>query len=134
MTGKGNQKAYLAEVGRPVFELLINDAEWNSLAVVNLFAIDSVLARIEDAVEMRINESPDLDSTTKQQLVLARHGQGLFRTRISEFVRAAPKRSTRRSTPATSDSFALEPARSSNQNPCLSAAITSNETSGRSSL
>lgn len=89
VSGNGNQKAYLAEIGRPVFELLtgISDFEGTPAPTARR-AEHSALARIDDAVERLITEDPGLESTTKQQLILARHGQGLFRARIFEFEKA----------------------------------------------
>ncbi|MBX5856865.1 HNH endonuclease [Pseudomonas aeruginosa] len=89
ITGNGNQKAYLAEVGQAVFELLVglSDATEIPAAVEHRAAI-SELKRIDDAIETQIAADPDLDSTTKQQLILARYGQGLFRARVSELEKA----------------------------------------------
>lgn len=89
VTGNGNQKAYLAEIGRPVFELLTGLVDFeNTLAPMTHRAVASGLTLIDDAIETQIIQDPALDSTTKQQLILARNGQGLFRTRILEFEKA----------------------------------------------
>jgi putative restriction endonuclease len=89
VSGNGNQKAYLAEIAPSVFELLTNlNAGEGSSASAALDLVDDTLAQIDDHVESRITNEPGLDTTTKQQLVLARHGQGLFRSRIFEFEKA----------------------------------------------
>ena len=85
VTGNGNQKAYLAEIGKPVFELLTGLFDFTDApAPMTHRAVDSGLMRIDDAIEVQITADPGLDSTTKHQLILARHGQGLFRLRVSE--------------------------------------------------
>lgn len=89
VSGNGNQKAYLAEIGKSVFEFLtgLTNIEGTSQPTARR-ADEPALARIDAAVEKLITEDPTLDSTTKQQLVSARRGQGLFRTRIFEFEKA----------------------------------------------
>jgi putative restriction endonuclease len=89
VSGNGNQKAYLAEIGKPAFELLTGLTDLEGVNVPMAFgAGDRALAQVDDAIETLITDDPGLDSTTKQQLVLARHGQGVFRTRIFEFEKA----------------------------------------------
>ena len=83
-SGNGNQKAYLAEIDRAVFDLLLGP----QVTLTSAAAADSGLSAIEqadNAVEARIVGDTSLDSTMKQQLVLARHGQGIFRSRLLEF-------------------------------------------------
>lgn len=84
VTGNGSQKAYLAEIDRRVVELLLDSD--TSVIEMNLDGgiADAPLARLDDLVEEKLVEQPALDTTTKQQLVLARHGQGVFRARVSE--------------------------------------------------
>ncbi|MBN7822473.1 HNH endonuclease [Bowmanella yangjiangensis] len=89
ITGNGNQKAYLAEVGQAAFELLVGPSDSTEIpAVLAQRAAISGLKGIDDAIETQIATDPDLDSTTKQQLILARHGQGLFRARVFELEKA----------------------------------------------
>lgn len=89
VTGNGNQKAYLAEIGRDVFELLTGLAEFGgSRQVLADQPGHSMLARVDDMLQQRIGKDADLDSTTRQQLVLARYGQGVFRSRVFEFGRS----------------------------------------------
>lgn len=89
ITGNGNQKAYLAEVGQAVFELLVGLSDATDVpAVITHHTAISGLKRIDDAIESQIAADSDLDSTTKQQLILARYGQGLFRSRVSELEKA----------------------------------------------
>lgn len=86
VTGKGNQKAYLAEINQTIFELLVGKADLpTGRAIQHLGADDPALTLADEAVEREIAETMGLDTTTKQQLILARLGQGLFRARIFEF-------------------------------------------------
>ena len=86
VSGNGNQKAYLAEIGRSVFELLAGLINFESNPTPHAeTAAQLVLNGIDDNVEASIKENLSLDSTTKQQLILARYGQGVFRTRVSQF-------------------------------------------------
>lgn len=98
-TGNGNQSAYLAEVGKEVFELLIPESEQS------FYAVDTVSARsvgvvrdVDHAVELELLNDPSLDSTTKQRLTASRVGQGVFKERIYEFESAC--RLTRVTTPS----------------------------------
>jgi putative restriction endonuclease len=87
-SGNGNQKAYLAEIGRPAFNLLVGlDPQRIEAADLSL-QIDEPLKALDDAVQERLVADPALDTTTKHQLVLARQGQGLFRARVSGMEKA----------------------------------------------
>jgi hypothetical protein len=82
-SGHGNQKAYLAEIDRSVVDLLLGpDAV---LAPAEAPASSPAIDQAEDAVEARITADTGLEATVRQQLVLARHGQGIFRSRLLEF-------------------------------------------------
>lgn len=85
-TGNGNQGAYLAEVGKEVYDLLIGNIGVRDAGyVLDASDVDAPLKRIDDAVQAAINRDASLDATTKQQVVLARHGQGVFRRSIFKF-------------------------------------------------
>jgi putative restriction endonuclease len=88
ISGNGNQKAYLAEIDHAVFEFLISVAGFDAAALPTASGCDPILANIDDALEKEIINDAGLDTTTKQQIVLARQGQGIFRARIFEFERA----------------------------------------------
>ncbi|MCV4265702.1 HNH endonuclease [Pseudomonas capsici] len=85
-TGNGNQGAYLAPIGRSVFEYLIEQRnmpeEAKSLPVG---LASSIFNEIDDNIENEILADQSLDSTTKERLVSARIGQGVFRERVYEF-------------------------------------------------
>jgi hypothetical protein len=85
-TGNGNQGAYLAEVGRGVYELLIGPmGVRDSAATLEEADAYAPLKRIDDTMQAIICDDPSLSATTKKQVVLARYGQGQFRRRIFEF-------------------------------------------------
>lgn len=86
VSGNGNQKAYLAEVGKSAFDYLMATTNINTLPPLNYSSSgDLPLTHIDDKLESTINDDLSLDSTTKEQLILARKGQGLFRSRVFEF-------------------------------------------------
>lgn len=85
-SGNGNQKAYLAEVGKEVFDLLTDFRK--SLPSYSDLDINSALTRVDNAIEAVILHDPGLDFTTKEQLTLARKGQGLFRSRTLAYGKA----------------------------------------------
>lgn len=85
-SGNGNQNAYLAEIGKPVFDLVLSFAGVkDELPLQPERGSRAIQEIVDDAVELEINKDRDLDSTTKQQLVLSRRGQGLFRSRVFDF-------------------------------------------------
>jgi hypothetical protein len=88
-TGNGNQGAYLAEVDKSVYELLVGHTGVRETTQgSDASNLDALLMRLDDTVQKSILNSLSLDATTKQQLISARYGQGIFRSRIYEFERA----------------------------------------------
>ncbi|HTC28381.1 HNH endonuclease, partial [Dyella sp.] len=88
-TGNGNQGAYLAEVDKLVYELLIGAIAISDIAQeFEAPGFNAPLAHIDNAMEEIIHDDPSLDATTKKQLISARYGQGLFRSRIYAFEHA----------------------------------------------
>ena len=86
ITGDGRQNAYLAEVGKSVYDLLIGriSLESNSTSQYSSHPPES-LKCIDDALELDILGDANLDTTTKAQVIAARRGQGVFKGRVSEF-------------------------------------------------
>jgi putative restriction endonuclease len=76
--GNGNQKAYLVEISQPAFDLIVERGGLDAMPAAYAVPEVSALTRADDEQEKAIQQDPGLDSTTKQQVVLARHGQGLF--------------------------------------------------------
>jgi hypothetical protein len=83
VSGNGNEKAYFAEISKSVVELLVGEV----LPIPSPADRDATapLTRMDAALEAAVEADTSLAYTVRQQLVLARHGQGLFRTRIFDF-------------------------------------------------
>lgn len=85
-SGKGNQVAYLAEVDKAVFDVLLGE-----LHIADETRNDSetvpvkVLAEIDDVITQAILADKELDSTTKSRVIQSRLGQGKFRDYLSRF-------------------------------------------------
>lgn len=88
ISGNGNQKAYLAEIDHTAFQFLIRLAGSNLETLSTKTNSDPILTQIDDALQTELSNDPHLDSTTKEQLVLARKGQGVFRSKVFEFEKA----------------------------------------------
>lgn len=86
--GNGNQKAYLAEIGKPVFDLIVGHGGLDAMPAVYVGAETAVFKHADDEQEKAIQQDPGLETTTIEQVVLARYGQGLFRRRVLERERA----------------------------------------------
>lgn len=87
-SGKGNQKAYLAEISQQIFNILTELNELNLSATPPTDFNCPRISAIEDALESQIADDPGLDTTSKQQLLQARIGQGLFRARVQDYEKA----------------------------------------------
>jgi hypothetical protein len=81
-SGNGNQKAYLAEVGKPVFDLITMKGGLLAIPSADTGTADTALTHADDEQQDSIRHDPGLDTTTKEQVILARHGQGFFRRRV----------------------------------------------------
>lgn len=79
-TGDGNQKSYFAEISSETFDLLIPVIE-SSPIPPRVLGMDA-LVKVDDALQDSVATDQSLDTTTKQQVILARHGQGKFRSRV----------------------------------------------------
>jgi hypothetical protein len=84
-TGNGNQKAYLAEVA--VVELVLEVAHLRLADLRDVkpgYSASDFAAALDDQVEAGIRHDKSLDETTREQLTLARRGQGVFRRSVLE--------------------------------------------------
>ncbi len=85
-SGAGNQKAYLAAIPKTVFDLVVSRSSYNDEALLfggsNSLTFEVVVDKIEDIIESHIREDRNLEDTVKQSVVLARRGQGRFRTNV----------------------------------------------------
>ena len=79
--GNGNQGVYLAQVPKKMAAVLIDLLDGQVEAATRHF--DAARNDVEEEeVERDIRERPDVAETEKIQLVKARRGQGLFRSRV----------------------------------------------------
>lgn len=86
-TGNGNQKAYLAEVSAEVFEMILKEID-SSISAFNQSSLDRIsqdaVGRVEDIIEQVLFADIELNETVRSQLIQARRGQGIFRTRVMD--------------------------------------------------
>lgn len=86
LTGDGNQKAYLAKVPAEVFDVVVAEASFSAEVLArgggNSLTFDVVTEMLDAAIEKGIQIDAELDSTTKQTVIQARRGQGMFRKNV----------------------------------------------------
>jgi putative restriction endonuclease len=92
ISGAGNQKAYLAAIPKDAFEVVVSGAWFNPDALArggsNSLTFEVVTDLLEDVVERRIAADAQLDDTVKKSVILARRGQGKFRTNVEAVERS----------------------------------------------
>lgn len=85
-SGDGNQGVYLAEIPQTVFDAVISattiDYALLARGGANSLTFHVVQEQLDDVVERSIRADMGLDSTTKEAVVLARRGQGVFRRNV----------------------------------------------------
>ncbi|WP_122410126.1 HNH endonuclease [Pseudomonas viridiflava] len=84
VTGKGNQGAYLAEIGAEVFHNLDLDFDYD-LTALKRNVTANILLDIDKSIENKILDDRSIDETVRKSLVNARVGQGVFKENIYEF-------------------------------------------------
>ncbi|HYH94933.1 HNH endonuclease [Hyalangium sp.] len=84
VTGNGNQKAYLAEISRAVFESVTSRGTFDQEALRTTTGRNSgdFVELLEVTVEERLKQDVSLGETERTQLLKARRGQGQFRERL----------------------------------------------------
>lgn len=85
-TGLGRQKAYLTEIGEAAFAAAVAPSRFDR-AMLETEAAPGLepppaVRDLDAALEQAIIADPDLTATQKQQLVIARRGQGVFRDNV----------------------------------------------------
>lgn len=92
VSGSGNQKAYLANISPAAFQAVVAAGAFNHGALVhggaNSLTFEVVRELLEDAVERGIAEDLELEDTVKKSVILARRGQGRFRTSVERVERS----------------------------------------------
>jgi hypothetical protein len=85
-TGLGRQKAYLTEIGEAAFEVAVAPGRFDRAALerdeVQALEPPPAVRDLDAALEQAIAADPGLSATQKQQLVIARRGQGVFRDNV----------------------------------------------------
>jgi putative restriction endonuclease len=88
-TGHGNQGAYLAEISKELFSEVLRLGNAPNMESLRRHADDrpavSFIAQLEAEIEKEIAQSSDLSSTEKEQVILARRGQGKFRRNVTAY-------------------------------------------------
>jgi hypothetical protein len=94
-SGDGLQSVYLAEVPTNLARLLIkllqeaeNDIHLDLPHTIEASNRDQVIVQLEDVLEASIEESPDIETAEKEQIIKARRGQGRFRENVQNFEKA----------------------------------------------
>lgn len=87
--GHGNQAAYLAEISAALFSEVLRLGNAPNIGSIRRNADEqsavSFIAQLEAEIEKEIVASSDLSSTEKEQVILARRGQGKFRKNVSDY-------------------------------------------------
>jgi len=88
VSGNGHQGAYLAEIGLPAFQKVLEksgidlDLVFSTEEAAVIFG--TYAEGLDDAIERQLEIATDLSSTEKSQLIKARRGQGLFRANVQK--------------------------------------------------
>lgn len=84
-SGNGNEKAYLAEISEAVFDLMMTGQGDIPASLLGqpLSPVDPTVL-LDDIAERTIEHDTTIGETEKEQLVLARRGQGRFRAQLIE--------------------------------------------------
>ena len=87
ITGDGNQKAYLASIPPEVFDVLMDAATFDEMQLAkgggNSLTFDVVTQLLDDEIQQALEADASIDSTTKETVIQARRGQGLFRSNVA---------------------------------------------------
>jgi len=83
--GNGNQKCYLAQISKDLADLLITITSKQNLAIKD--QIDDLAIDIKSESKLQEIIYSDIELTEKEQLTMARIGQGVFKRRLLEIER-----------------------------------------------
>jgi putative restriction endonuclease len=91
-TGDGNQGVYLAEVSKPVFDVIEAGSTFNHQLLArggaNSLTFQAVKEMLEDQAEKDVLADIGLETTVKQAVIQARRGQGRFRSNVESVEKA----------------------------------------------
>jgi len=89
VNGHGVQSAYLAEISAALFSEVLRLGNAPNIESIRRNADErpavSFIAQLEAEIEKEISASLDLSSTVKEQVILARRGQGKFRRNVAAY-------------------------------------------------
>lgn len=92
MTGNGNQKAYLAQIPQAAFDVIVASAVFDQIALArggsNSLSFEVVSELLDDVAERSIALDLALDDTVRRSVVMARRGQGVFRSNVERIERS----------------------------------------------
>lgn len=85
-SGDGNQGVYLASIPQDVFAIITAATSFDLRALAsggaNSLTFQVVVEQLDEIVERRIESDLSLDDTVKRSIILARRGQGRFRSNV----------------------------------------------------
>lgn len=83
--GNGNQKAYLAEITKELFNIIIDQGKFRiPVFEINSSSRQTIIEALESTAQEIIENDPSLNRTEKEQVIKARIGQGIFRKNVIE--------------------------------------------------
>ena len=80
--GDGKQTVYLAEVSESFVSVILAKMGWSIADVVTAEVIDDIEGAADEQAQAEVQGRTDIGETQKQQLVLARRGQGVFKANV----------------------------------------------------
>ena len=80
--GNGNQGVYLAEVSEAFAQVLLANMNLDPEAIAAAEPIDEADATADEQAQHALQGRTDIGETQKQQLVLSRRGQGVFKANV----------------------------------------------------
>lgn len=82
-TGNGNQKAYLTKIDQKIFSIVVGGSYEFSISDLAGTKFDEIIEKLNDDAENIVASDTQNQETQKHQLILARRGQGVFRTNVA---------------------------------------------------
>ncbi|RVT93476.1 HNH endonuclease [Sphingomonas crocodyli] len=80
--GNGNQGVYLAEISEPFAAIILDKLGLSIAAFVNGEPSDDAVQAGDEVAQQALQGRTDIGPTQKEQLILSRRGQGIFRSNV----------------------------------------------------
>jgi hypothetical protein len=91
-SGDGNQGVYLASIPEAVFDIVLQGTTFDAVQLArggaNRLTFQIVKDDLDERVESKIREDLTLDRTVRESVILARRGQGRFRSEVQHVEKA----------------------------------------------